>query len=303
MAILIDRTTRVVVQGITGRQGGTSTKLMKDYGTLIVAGVTPGKGGQKVHGVPVFDSIAQAFEAVGPIDASVTFVPAPLAKGAVIDALEAGVKLIVVPVDRMPVHDVIKIVELAESHKATIIGPNSIGMVSPGEALLGMIGGDAEGARRLFHQGSVGIMSRSGGMTTTFAHYLSEAGLGQSTVISVGGDAIIGSSIPELLPIFERDEKTKCVAIFGEIGTTQEERAAEMINRREFTKPLVAYIAGISAPEGTRFSHSAAIVSGTSGSARYKIDRLKEAGAVVVEDIMEIPPAVAEILQSSGGSK
>jgi len=299
MAILIDRTTRVVVQGITGRQGRTSTKLMKDYGTNIVAGVTPGKCGQEVHGLPVFDSMAQVFESVGPVDASVTFIPAPLVKRAVVEALETGVKLIMIPVDRMPIHDVIEAVQLAERHGATIIGPNSAGLVSSGEALLGMIGGDAEGARMLFQPGPVGVMSRSGGMTTTIAYYLSQASLGQSTVISVGGDAIIGRSIPELLPLFEQDEKTKCVAIFGEIGTTQEERAAEMIERGEFTKPLVAYIAGVSAPEGMRFSHSAAIVSGSSGSAQDKINRLKEAGAVVVEDVMDIPAAVAKAIQSS----
>ena len=297
MAILIDQHTRVVIQGITGRQGQASSKAMLEYGTNLVAGVTPGKGGQKVHGLPVFDSVGQAAEAVGPLDASVTFVPAPLVKGAIMEALEAGVKLVHIPVDRMPVHDFIQAVHLAETYGASLIGPNSGALVSPGLAMLGM-GTDKATMARVFKPGQVGVMSRSGGMTTTLAYYLTQAGLGQSTVISVGGDAIIGRSIPELLPLFQADEQTKAVAIFGEIGTTQEERAAEMIQRGEFNKPMVAYIAGVSAPKGTRFSHSAAIISGSTGSARSKIERLRQVGVEVIEDIVDLPAAMARVLQN-----
>ena len=295
MAILIDQNTRVVVQGITGRQGQTSSLAMQKYGTNLVAGVTPGKGGQQVNGLPVFDSVSQAVNAVGPLDASVTFVPAPLVKGAVFEALEAGVKLVHIPVDRMPVHDFIQAVQKAEQLGASLIGPNSGALVSPGLALLGM-GTDPKTMATVYKPGPVGIMSRSGGMTTTLAYYLSQAGIGQSTVISVGGDAIIGRSVPELLPLFQSDEQTEAVAIFGEIGTTQEERAAEMIERGEFTKPMVAYIAGVSAPEGTRFSHSAAISSGSSGSARGKIDRLREVGVKVIEDIVDFPEAMTRVM-------
>jgi succinyl-CoA synthetase alpha subunit len=297
MAILIDQNTRVVVQGITGRQGQVSSKAMLEYGTNLVAGVTPGKGGRQVNGLPIFDFVSQAVDAVGPLDAAVTFVPAPLVKGAVFEALEAGVKLVHIPVDRMPVHDFIQAVQMAERLGASLIGPNSGTVVSPGLALLGM-GTDATTMAKVYKSGPVGIMSRSGGMTTTLAYYLSQAGIGQSTVISVGGDAIIGRSIPELLPLFELDEQTKAVAIFGEIGTTQEERAADMIERGEFSKPMVAYIAGVSAPEGTRFSHSAAIMSRSSGSARSKIDRLRQAGVVVIEDIVDLPKAMARVMDT-----
>lgn len=282
MAILINRNTSVLIQGITGREGQERARLMKDYGTNVVAGVTPGKKGEHVFGIPVFDTVSEAIEKLGPIEASVSFVPAPAAKGAVIEAIEAGVKLIVAPADRMPVHDVLAVLATAKRYGATVVGPNTLGVISPGEFLVRMIGGSAENARRFFCKGPVGVMSRSGGMTTTICYLLTLRGIGQSTVISIGGDAILGSTFPDLLPYFEKDEETECVALFGEIGTTQEERVAEMMLKKEFTKPIIAFIAGLFAKEGVRYSHAGAIISGKKGSARIKRERLEEAGAIVI---------------------
>lgn len=296
MAILIDEYTSVLVQGITGRQGRASTELMKAYGTNVVAGVTPGKGRQQVDRIPVFDHVTEAIETCGAIDVAIAFVPGPHVKSALIEAIQARVQLVVAPVDRMPVHDVLEVISLARAKGIRLIGPNTAGLISPGKSLIGMLGGDATKAKKLFPKGPVGVMSRSGGMTTTICYFLAKAGIGQSTVIGVGGDAIIGSSFPELLPFFQEDSETKCVAIFGEIGTTQEERVAEMIKKGKFRKPLIAYIAGISAPEGTRFSHSAAIVSGQAGTALSKIKLLKEAGAFVVDDVTDFPTVIQKLL-------
>lgn len=296
MAILIDEYTSVLVQGITGRQGRASTELMKAYGTNVVAGVTPGKGRQQVDRIPVFDHVTEAIETCGAIDVAIAFVPGPHVKSALIEAIQARVQLVVAPVDRMPVHDVLEVISLARAKGIRLIGPNTAGLISPGKSLIGMLGGDATKAKKLFPKGPVGVMSRSGGMTTTICYFLAKAGIGQSTVIGVGGDAIIGSSFPELLPFFQEDSETKCVAIFGEIGTTQEERVAQMIKKGAFRKPVIAYIAGISAPEGTRFSHSAAIVSGQAGTALSKIKLLKEAGAFVVDDVTDFPTVIQKLL-------
>lgn len=296
MAILIDEHTTILVQGITGRQGRASTELMKAYGTNVVAGVTPGKGGQNIDGVPVFNRVTEAIETCGEIDAAIAFVPGPHVKGALIEAIQAGIKLVVAPVDRVPVHDILEVISLARATGTRLIGPNTAGLISSGKSLIGMLGGDAARAKKLFPTGPVGVMSRSGGMTTTICHFLAQKGIGQSTVIGVGGDAIIGSSFPELLPFFQEDNGTKCVAIFGEIGTTQEERVAQMIKKGAFRKPVIAYIAGISAPEGIRFSHSAAIVSGRAGTALSKITLLKEAGAFVVDDVTDFPTVIQKLL-------
>ena len=301
MSILVNEKSRVCVQGITGREGMVRTRLMKDYGTLVVAGVTPGKGGGEVYGVPVFDSVEEAWGKAGPIDISVIFVPAALVKNAALEAIDAGVKFLVIVPDRVPIFDVLEISHFAEEKKASFVGPNTLGLVSPGKAVLGMIGGRAERAHEWFRPGNIGVSSRSGGMTSAISYYLTEAGMGQSTIIHVGGDAVVGLSHPEVVERFEQDDETKMVVMFGEIGTTQEERVAGLIEEGKFTKPLVAYIGGKAAKSGTRFSHAGAIVEGTRGSYDSKVNRLKDVGVHVVDSVSDIPQ-VALKLQKGGDS-
>ena len=296
MAILIDENTRVLVQGITGREGRTRTRLMKEYGTKVVAGVTPGKGGQEVEGVPVYDTVFEAWEKHGPIDASAIFVPAPLVKEAALEAIEAGVKLLLLVPDRVPIHDVLEIYDYAKKKGARFIGPNTLGILSPGKAVLGMIGGRAKSAREWFKPGPVGVTSRSGGITSAISYYISKAGLGQSTIVHVGGDAVVGMPHPEIVKLFEKDPQTEVIVMFGEIGTSQEERVAELMKNKEVTKPLVAFIGGKAAQKGTRFSHAGAIVEGNRGSWESKVNALKEAGAIVVDKITDIPEAVKKVL-------
>jgi succinyl-CoA synthetase alpha subunit len=297
MSILVDETTRVIIQGITGREGTARARLMKDYGTDVVAGVTPGRGGREISGIPVYDGVAEAAEKRGPLDASVIFVPAQLVRNAALEALAAGVKLLVIVPDRVPIYDVLDIARAAEIHGARFVGPNTLGLLSPGKAVLGMIGGRAERAREWFVPGPVGVTSRSGGMTSAISYYLTRAGLGQSTIIHVGGDPIVGTSHPEVVELFEADPATKVVAMFGEIGSTQEERVAGLIESGRFTKPLVAYIGGKAAKAGTRFSHAGAIIEGGRGTHASKVERLRAAGAQVVDSIAEIPGRVAAILK------
>ena len=295
MSILVDKDSRVLVQGITGREGMVRTQLMKDYGTNVIAGVTPGKGGTDVYDVPVYDSVEEAWKKEGPIDISVIFVPAALVKNAALEAIDAGVKLLVIVPDRVPIFDVLEISHLAKEKEANFVGPNTLGLLSPGKAVLGMIGGRAERAREWFRPGLIGVSSRSGGMTSAISYYLTEIGLGQSTIVHVGGDVVVGLSHPEVMELFEKDEQTKVVAMFGEIGTTQEERVADMIEQRRFTKPLIAFIGGKAAKSGTRFSHAGAIVEGLRGSYETKVNRLKEVGAHVVDLVSDIPKVAEKI--------
>ena len=297
MSILVDEKSRVVIQGITGREGMARAQLMKDYGTNVVAGVTPGRGGQDVYGVPVYDSVEEAWEKQGPIDVSVIFIPAALVKSAALEAIAAGVKLLVIVPDRVPIYDVLEVARAARETGARFVGPNTLGLLSPGKAGLGMIGGRAQRAREWFKPGVLGVSSRSGGMTSAISYYLTRAGIGQSTIIHVGGDAIVGLSHPEVMELFERDEQTRAVAMFGEIGTTQEERVADLILQGKFTKPLIAYIGGKAAKSGTRFSHAGAIVEGGRGTHEAKVKRLREAGVHVVDAIADIPRKAAEILK------
>ena len=299
MPILVNETSRVVIQGITGREGVVRAQLMKDYGTRVVAGVTPGRGGQDVYGIPVFDSVAEAWEKRGPIDISVIFIPAALVKNAALEAMDAGIKLLVIIPDRVPIYDVLEIAAVAGEKGARFVGPNTLGLVSPGKAVLGMIGGRAERAREWFRPGSIGVSSRSGGMTSAIAYYLTRAGLGQSTIIHVGGDAIVGLSHPEVMQLFADDPETRLAVMFGEIGTTQEERVADLIESGKFRKPLIAYIGGKAAKSGTRFSHAGAIVDGMRGSYETKVKRLKQAGVHVVEAISDIPKRALEILKET----
>jgi succinyl-CoA synthetase alpha subunit len=296
MSILAERDLRVLIQGITGREGAARAKLMKDYGTTVVAGVTPGRKGDEIHGIPVYDTAQEAAEKQGPLDASVIFIPAPLVKEAAFEALEAGIKLLVLVPDRVPVYDVLEIVKRAEEKGARFVGPNTLGLISPGKAVLGMIGGRAESAREWFKPGPVGVTSRSGGITSAISYYLGRAGIGQSTIIHVGGDSVVGTPHPDVVKLFEDDEATKAVVMFGEIGTSQEERVADLMERGEFTKPLIAFISGAGAKSGTRFSHAGAIIEGGRGTHEGKVQRLKEVGAHLVEDFDDIPTVTRSVL-------
>jgi succinyl-CoA synthetase alpha subunit len=298
MAILIDPNKRVIVQGITGREGIARTRLMKNYHTQVIGGVTPGKGGTEIEGVPVYDTVRAAWEAGGTIDISVLFVPAPLVKDAALEALEAGVKLLVIVPDRVPMYDVMEIDSAAKNVGAHFIGPNTLGVLSPDTGVLGMMGGSAVSARDWFFPGPVGVTSRSGGITTSIAYYLAKAGLGASTLVHVGGDSIVGMPHAEILKQFEADPQTEIVVLFGEIGTSQEEAAAALIERGEFTKPLVAYVGGKAAKSGTRFSHAGAIIEGERGTHESKVARLREVGATVADSFADIPRITADLLKS-----
>lgn len=297
MAILIDHTKRVLVQGITGREGLARTRLMLDYGTQVVAGVTPSKGGQTALGVPVYNTVGDACQNSGGIDISVLFVPAPLVKSAALEALEAGVKLLVIVPDRVPLYDVLEIAAVAKANEAQIIGPNTLGVLSPEAGVLGMMGGSAEAIQKWAKAGPVGITSRSGGITTSMGYYITRSGIGLSSLVHVGGDSVVGMTHADILRLFQADAQTEVVVMFGEIGTSQEEDAAALIASGEFRKPLVAYVGGRAAKEGTRFSHAGAIIEGGFGTYEGKIKRLHEVGAVVAESFTDIPRLVAEALK------
>ncbi|HSJ56486.1 MAG TPA: CoA-binding protein [Anaerolineae bacterium] len=296
MSILIDETKRVLVQGITGREGIARTKLMREYGTNVVAGVTPGKGGQEVEGVPVYDTIKEAWEQVGPIDVSVLYIPAPIVKPAALEAIDAGVKLLVIVPDRVPIWDVLAIADAAKEKGAHFVGPNTLGVLSPGKGVLGMIGGKASSAKAWFFPGPVGVTSRSGGMTSSTAYYLAQAGIGATTLVHVGGDAVIGLPHPDVIRLFQQDPETKAIVMFGEIGGSQEERVADLIESGEVTKPVIAYIGGKAAKSGTRFSHAGAIIEGGRGTHEGKVDRLRSVGATVVDAFGDLPAATKQVL-------
>lgn len=300
MSIIIDEKTRVIIQGITGREGQARAKLMREYGTNVVAGCTPGKGGQEVLDTPVYDTVEEAIEAQGEIDLSAIFVPAPLVKGAALEAIEAGVKKLVIVPDRVPMYDVMEIAAAAKEAGAQFLGPNCLGILSPGKAVAGMIGGNAKSARAWFKQGPVGVSSRSGGITSAISYYLNQAGIGQTTIVHVGGDSIIGWRHPDIALEFENDPDTKAIVIFGEIGGSQEENLAQLIKDGRVTKPVIAYIGGKAAKEGTRFSHAGAIVEGGRGTHAGKVEALREAGAHVVDHFGEIPAETKKVLASLG---
>ena len=304
MAILIDETKRVLVQGITGREGRARTRLMREYGTNVVGGVTPGKGGQTVLGVPVFNTPQDAVNSLGNIDISVLFVPAAGVKEAAISAIDAGIKLTVLVPDRVPVWDAMEIAAAAKANGAMFLGPNTLGALSPGKAVVGMIGGRAESARQWFKPGvpkGVGVISRSGGMASSTGYYLGQAGVRLSTILHIGGDAVLGVRIPDAALMFEADPFTEAIVIFGEIGSSQEEELAQLIVDRKVTKPVIAYIGGKAAREGTRFSHAGAIIEGGRGTHAAKVKAFREAGATVVDAFGELPGAVVEILKKMKG--
>lgn len=295
--MLIDENTAVLVQGITGREGSARTRFMLDYGTKVIGGVTPGHLGDEVWGLPVYNTVPEAVRAHGSVEASVTFVPGPQVKGAVVEAIEAGIKFILVPAERVPLHDSLEMIALARKKGARILGPGSMGLVSVDKAAMGWLGGSEEFAREIFKPGPVGVMSRSGGQTSTVVWIVTQAGLGITTAIHVGAEPVLGLSFAEILPLFEDDEETKAVVLFGEIGTVAEEEAAEVVKEGRFTKPLVAYIAGRSLPAGMRFSHASAIIEQGRGTAESKVKALEGVGAYVVERPQDIGTTLAKILK------
>src|SRR6059036_209727 len=303
MAILIDDKKRVLVQGITGREGRARTRLMREYGTDVVAGVTPGKGGQSVLGIPVFHTPQEAVDSLGKIDISVVFVPAAGVKEAGISAIDAGIKLTVLVPDRVPVWDAMEIAAAARANGAMFLGPNTLGALSPGKGVVGMIGGRAESARQWFKPGipqGVGVISRSGGMASSTGYYLGQSGVRISTIAHIGGDAVIGIRLSDAALMLEADPLTEAMVIFGEIGSSQEEELAQLIVERKITKPIIAYIGGKAAREGTRFSHAGAIIEGGRGTHAGKVKALREVGAVVVDAFGDLPAATVDLLRKLG---
>jgi succinyl-CoA synthetase alpha subunit len=301
MSILLSKETTFIVQGITGREAVNLTKECLDYGSKVVGGVTPGRKGREVHGVPVFDTVAQAVEHHGgPIDGSVVTVPPAFTKDAVLEAIENGIKLIVIVTERIPRGDVAEMVELADMRGARIIGPNCLGLIVPEICKMGGIGGPAKDAAKAYQPGRVGVMSRSGGMTTEISSSLTQAGLGVSTAVSIGGDAIIGSTYAELMPYFEADEQTEAIVIYTEPGGRMEAQLAEWVKDNNSRLPIVAFMAGKFMDDeemkGMSFGHAGTIVEGKEDTATEKIARLEAAGIRVVERIDEIPDVVKEKL-------
>ena len=297
MSILLNADTTFIVQGITGREAVNLTRECLDYGkgAKIVGGVTPGRRGRDVHGVPVFDTVAQCVEHHGgPIDGSVVTVPPAFSKDAVFEAIENGVKLVVVVTERIPRRDVAQMVELAGMHGARIIGPNCLGIIVPDVIKMGGIGGPARNAAKAYTPGPVGVISRSGGMTTEMSSTLTAAGLGQSTAVSIGGDAIIGSSYAELMPLFEADPDTEAIVIYTEPGGRMEAQLAAWVTEHNSRLPIVAFMAGKFMDEmpGMSFGHAGTIVEGKADTAAEKITRLREAGITVAEEISQIPELV-----------
>ena len=301
MSILLDKDTTFIVQGITGREAVNLTRECLDYGSKVVGGVTPGRKGREVHGVPVFDTVAQAVEHHGgPIDGSVVTVPPAFTKDAVFEAILNGIKLIVIVTERIPRRDVAQMVELADMEGARIIGPNCLGLIVPEVCKMGGIGGPAKDAAKSYAPGPVGVMSRSGGMTTEISSSLTQAGLGVSTAVSIGGDAIIGSTYAELMPYFEADEQTQAIVIYTEPGGRMEAQLSEWVKENDSRLPIVAFMAGKFMDDdemkGMSFGHAGTIVEGVEDTATEKIARLEAAGIRVVERIDEIPDAVKEKL-------
>lgn len=290
MAILVNQQTKVLVQGITGKEGSKVALQMRNYGTKVLAGVTPGKGGQEIHGIPVYNTVAEALENHPGINTSFISVPNFAAFGAMKEAIEAKIPLINVLTEHIPILDSAKAVALAAKAGVRIVGPSSIGIISPGLGKVGSIGGDDP--RGVFSKGSVGIISKSGGMASETAWILTKNGIGQSTVIGIGGDIIEGSAFAELMLEFEKDEQTKAVVLFGEIGGTYEEAAAELIESGKFSKKVIAFVSGLfaeSLPGGTKLGHAGAIVYGEKGSYKSKINTLKNAGVLIAKTPDEIP--------------
>jgi succinyl-CoA synthetase alpha subunit len=301
VSVLLSEDFTFIVQGITGREAVNLTRECLDYGSKVVGGVTPGRKGREVHGVPVFDTVEQVVDSLGYApDGSVVTVPPAFTKDAVFEAILRGIKLIVIVTERIPRRDVAEMVELADRNDARIIGPNCLGVIVPEVCKMGGIGGPAKDAAKAYAPGPIGVMSRSGGMTTEISSTLTAAGLGQSTAISIGGDAIIGSTYAELMPLFEADEQTQGIVIYTEPGGRMEAQLSEWASESESRLPIVAFMAGrfmdSEEMKGMSFGHAGTIVEGAEDTATQKIARLEAAGIPVVERIDEIPDAVNDKL-------
>jgi len=288
MSILINKDTKLVVQGITGRDGGFHANKMKDFGTQVVAGVSPGKEGQNVNGIPVFNTVENAVKATG-ANTSVIFVPPGFAADAIAEASEAGIKLVIAITEGIPTLDIIRVTPILERNGTKMIGPNCPGLITPGESMIGIL------PTPIFKKGNVGLISRSGTLTYEMVNQLTTNGIGQSTCIGIGGDPVVGLHYKELLTMFEKDEQTDAIVLCGEIGGDAEEKAAQFI-KENITKPVVAFIAGQSAPPGKRMGHAGALITSGSGTAEEKIKAFESVGVKVAKEPIEIPKFIKEAL-------
>ena len=288
VAILVDENTRVIVQGITGFQGSFQAKRMLDYGTKVVGGVTPGKGGSEVHGIPVYNTVEEAVAETN-ADTSIIYVPARFATDAIFEAFDAGLRLVVCVTEGIPLYDEMLIHRKLREVKSMLLGPNCPGVISPGRSKVGLL------PDRSFTQGNLGVVSRSGTLTYQICENLTKAGIGQSTVVGIGGDPMPGLTFVDVLKMFEEDEETKAVLLVGEIGGTAEEKAAEFI--KQMSKPVVAFIAGRTAPPGKRMGHAGAIIEGSTGTAEAKMATLRDAGARVAETLLDVVKEVRRVLE------
>ena len=289
MSILVNKNTRLIVQGITGRDGGFHTLKMKAYGTNVVAGVSPGKGGQEVDGIPVFNTVTDAVNATG-ANTSIIFVPAAVAADSILEASEAGIELVIAITEGIPTLDMVRVMPYLKKNGTKIIGPNCPGLITPEEALVGILPGN------IFKKGNIGLISRSGTLTYEMVNQLTTNGLGQSTCVGIGGDPVAGLYFEELLAMFQKDPETDAIVLIGEIGGDAEERAALFI-KNNVSKPVVAFIAGQSAPPGKRMGHAGAIITSGSGSAAEKIAAFESAGIPVARKPQDIPLLVKRQLQ------
>ena len=298
MSILINKDTSFIIQGITGREAVSLTRENLDYGANIIGGVTPGRAGRDIYGVPVYDCVRDVVEKHGQPEGSIVSVPPKFARDAVFEALENGIKTIVIVTENIPRKQVAQMVELAKLRGARIIGPNCLGIISPGEAKMGGVGGPAANTRQAYSQGNIGVMSRSGGMTTEIASTLTAAGLGQSTCVSIGGDAIVGTTYTELMPFFEADPATEAIAIYSEPGGRMEAELADWVTEHDSRLPIVAFMAGrfMDEMQGMRFGHAGTIVEGKEDTTVDKIQRMEAAGISVAERIEEIPVLIKQRL-------
>src|ERR687886_706193 len=287
MAIIVDRETRVVVQGLTGREGSFHALRNRRYGTQVVAGVTPGKGGQDVEGIPIFDTVADAVAEAG-ANTSMVFVPARFAADAIYEGVDAGLSTVICIAEGLPAHEMLRIYNYIRARGITMLGPNCPGALSPGKANVGIIPAE------IFREGRIGLVSRSGTLTYQIGHELTQLGLGNSTIVGIGGDPVVGSSFIDILRRFEDDDETEVVVMVGEIGGDEEEKAAEFIGA-EMTKPVVGYIAGFSAPPGKTMGHAGAIISGSSGTAQAKKETLEAHGVRVGTTPTEVAQLAAEV--------
>jgi succinyl-CoA synthetase alpha subunit len=292
MAIIVDNDTKLVVQGATGREGSFHTLRNRDYGTNVVAGVTPGKGGHDLEGIPIFDTVAEAVEETG-ANTSMVFVPARFAADAIYEDVDAGIATVICIAEGLPAHDMMRIYNYIQPRGITMLGPNCPGALSPGKANVGIIPAE------IFREGRIGLVSRSGTLTYQIGHELTQFGLGNSTIVGIGGDPVVGSSFIDVLARFEADDETEVVVLVGEIGGAEEEKAAEFIGA-EMTKPVVGYIAGFSAPPGKTMGHAGAIISGTAGTAEGKKEALEARGVRVGTTPTEAAQLAAEVASAVG---